>query len=231
MEPYENIMIGNFLYALGLALGARSSGKKVPASVNLLQQTPMDRLLGDALIKYPGVMRLLEFKRSQNKSDKELYKLEGLRTAMMPFPHLHPVSRTVHWYIESNEDESSDARAVPYLDLDVADPDGQTTMFAFIDALVAEALTTSKQQFSIALISEYLECVASWPGESGAFSGGLLLMLDEQGHLVYHVLDNILDLRMTHEMLRQMRLDQRMSIAPESALEKTLGKHDPSLGR
>jgi hypothetical protein len=229
MEPYENIMIGNFLYALGLSLGARRDGKKVPASINLLQQTPMDKLLGDALIEYPGTMRLLEFKRSKNKSDKEQNKLEGLRTAMTPFPHLDPVSRAVHWYIESIEDQSSDARAVPYLDLDAANPDAQTTMFAFIDALVSEALAGGSGRFDDNLIREYLECVSDWSGESGASSGGLLVMLDERGQLVYQTLDDIRDLHMMHELLREMRLEPKTSLTFERTREMTLEQRGPRM--
>jgi hypothetical protein len=231
MEPYENIMIGNFLYALGLSIGARSRQRKVPASINLLQQTPLDKLLGDALLQYPGVVRLLEFKRSKNKSDKELHKLELLRTAMMPFPHLDPVSRAVHWYIESNDDASADARAVPYLDLAVIDPPRQTTMFSFIDALVEEVVSSGKPPIRDTLIRQYLECVASWPGESGAFSGGLLIVVDEQGRLTYLALDNIRDLCLTHKMLCELRLERKAPFIPERAHEKTLERAGPTLSR
>lgn len=43
MDIYENIIIGNFLYSFGAAMGARSHVKELPLSVNLLQQTPLDR--------------------------------------------------------------------------------------------------------------------------------------------------------------------------------------------
>ncbi|MDP6008078.1 hypothetical protein ACLHT5_11360 [Pseudomonas aeruginosa] len=64
MKLYENITIGNFLFALGYAIRDLQQGSKSAAvgSVNLLQQTPADRLLADVLLNFGGVARLLEFK-------------------------------------------------------------------------------------------------------------------------------------------------------------------------
>jgi|GEM_PF-3203239 len=66
MDIYENIIIGNFLYSFGVAMGGRSDAKELPLLVNLLQQTPLDQGAGDVLVRGARVMRLLEFKRLAN---------------------------------------------------------------------------------------------------------------------------------------------------------------------
>ena len=69
LSPYENVIIGNFLYALGLAMGRQSM--PVDGCVNLLQQTPADPALGDLMLQFPGVWRLVEFKRGGGDEKKE----------------------------------------------------------------------------------------------------------------------------------------------------------------
>lgn len=59
---YENIVIGNYLFDLGVRM-AKLRPTLPLVSVNLLQQTPADRLLGDVLLANAGVCRLIEFKR------------------------------------------------------------------------------------------------------------------------------------------------------------------------
>src|SRR5262245_44285930 len=55
MKIYENVVIGNFLFALGYALRDKGRVERLGA-VNLLQQTPADRFLGDLLLDFPGVV-------------------------------------------------------------------------------------------------------------------------------------------------------------------------------
>ncbi len=68
MKLYENVVIGNFLYGLGVSVGAQLRGHILPASVNLLQQTPEDKALADVLLSFPGTLRLIEFKSADNRS-------------------------------------------------------------------------------------------------------------------------------------------------------------------
>ncbi|CAH9068454.1 hypothetical protein PSECIP111951_04154 [Pseudoalteromonas holothuriae] len=62
MKLYENVVIGNFLYTLGYSISAKSKGKRMLSVVNLLQQTPEDERLADALLQFQGVVKLIEFK-------------------------------------------------------------------------------------------------------------------------------------------------------------------------
>lgn len=81
MKLYENITIGNFLFSLGYSIRdkQRDSGMGAAGSVNLLQQTPADQLLGDVLVKFSGVVRLLEFKAEGADLRKERGKHAGLK--------------------------------------------------------------------------------------------------------------------------------------------------------
>ncbi|HHH8880193.1 TPA: hypothetical protein ACP3ZD_006291, partial [Pseudomonas aeruginosa] len=108
MKLYENITIGNFLFALGYAIRDLQQGSKSAAvgSVNLLQQTPADRLLADVLLNFGGVARLLEFKAEGARLDKEIGKHEGLKQVIED-QGLSEISREVHWYVETKATEDS----------------------------------------------------------------------------------------------------------------------------
>jgi hypothetical protein len=82
MKIYENVVIGNFLCALGFAIRARQSTQSMPSVVNLLQQTPSDPLLVDLLLQFPSVVRLLEFKVEENRAKKERARHTGLTSAV-----------------------------------------------------------------------------------------------------------------------------------------------------
>ena len=77
MPIYENTVIGNFLFGLGLKLGGEGSNPGL--GVHLTQQTPLDIVLGDILLTGPRSVALLEFKRARAKRKKEKAKLGALR--------------------------------------------------------------------------------------------------------------------------------------------------------
>ena len=122
MKLYENVVIGNFLYGLGFALGSQLRSGQLPSMVNLLQQTPDDKRLGDLLMAFPGTVRLIEFKTEANKSKKEAGRHQFLSRIFSEkldeLPDLPGTSRRVHWYIETAPLPSAalSARIEPYLD-------------------------------------------------------------------------------------------------------------------
>jgi hypothetical protein len=80
---YENLVIGNFLYALGLKIGARRHDYLAPdLAVHLTQQTPLDIVLGDVLLTGPRAVALLEFKRAAARRSKERSKLVKIEDAL-----------------------------------------------------------------------------------------------------------------------------------------------------
>jgi hypothetical protein len=58
--PYENQLIGAFVYALGYEGGRRQAG---PMSVNLWQQTPLDAVFNDLIVGADTCL-IIEFKRT-----------------------------------------------------------------------------------------------------------------------------------------------------------------------
>ena len=83
MKLYENVVIGNFLYGLGVSVGARLGGNVLPASVNLLQQTPEDSAPCDAPRSFPGTPLLIEFTRPAKPSANHSARLRNSSTALL----------------------------------------------------------------------------------------------------------------------------------------------------
>jgi hypothetical protein len=80
--PYENTLIGFFLYSLGYYV-AQNNYYISRFSPNLLQQTPADKELGDLLISSTSQYLLIEFKRSKNELYTELSKKRNLIECMI----------------------------------------------------------------------------------------------------------------------------------------------------
>src|SRR5215472_14645009 len=103
-DIYENIVIGNFLFGLGAAMGWRHRNQPAPpTSVSLLQQTPLDERLGDVLVENARLIRLIEFKRTTNRRalKKETEKRDRLAKALES-GNLQPISRRLHWFVGSD---------------------------------------------------------------------------------------------------------------------------------
>lgn len=75
MEPYENQLIGAFLFQLG-----RITPKDKTVAINLFQQTPLDRAFGDLVVGADRCL-VLEFKRNakQLASEREKWSKFGLK--------------------------------------------------------------------------------------------------------------------------------------------------------
>jgi hypothetical protein len=71
-NPYENQVIGRFLVELGFEAGR--GGDQDPPIVDLLQQTPLDTFLGDAVIKNRASLFMIEFKRNAESVKHEQKK-------------------------------------------------------------------------------------------------------------------------------------------------------------
>lgn len=224
MKIYENIIIGNFLYALGFSIRARMATGRMPAVINLLQQTPADTLLGDLLLEFPGVTRLIEFKAQHNKSSKEKARHTKLRTAMIKNPELEAVSRRVHWYLETatSEKEALIARIVPYLDAFPAEKQKQERLETFIETLATDVVSGHARD-TRAEEAEYLRWVRLTQGDGKIGSGGLLLIADANGALHYAQLLDLSDLRLEHRLwieLHEQRLEREMAYQHKHSQER-----------
>jgi hypothetical protein len=213
LKLYENIVIGNFLYALGFAVRSKSSSTAIPSVINLLQQTPSDKLLGDVLLEFPGVVRLIEFKNRKANHTKESNKHRTLTIGIKTKKNKHhiEVSRSIHWFIETHpENENFISRIVPYLD---AYPNsGKETCFSFekFIELTAENAVKEKNMFSPERISDYLWFVSRFQKVN---TKAILLVIDtSSGNIVNSNLTDMIQLRLPLDIFikNQLILDQRI---------------------
>lgn len=209
INPYENIIIGNFLYSLGRAMGMHPKGAGVEGVVNLLQQTPLDPVLGDVMLHFPAVWRLIEFKRTGAAMDKEYVKYQMLHAATKRRPRLREACRRLHWYVVSGPQDVLVAgdpkefaiRVRPYLDLHDT---GGITLEKFIQSIVEEAC--SDPILSTDELDLCLKIIQTFGSLKGLHSSGLLVGVGGSGGLTYVPITDISDLRGTASMLRERLL-------------------------
>lgn len=210
-NPYENIVIGNFLYGLGLAMGRHPQG--VSGCVNLLQQGPLDPVLGDVMLQFPAVWRLIEFKRDGADLGKEQIKLQMIEGATKDNEPLRAVSRAVHWFVVSGDrrkkgdsaPENLPIKVRPYLDM-ASHEAGGTTLEDFAEEIVRQACDgewTTKDQLDL-----YMEFITLFGQLRGLNTSGLLVGVSGQGGLTYVPVPDVSDLRGTAQMLREKMLEQ-----------------------
>lgn len=72
-QPYENILLGNFILTLGYLAGRRGIELNQTA-LQLLQQTPDDRTVGDLFANLKGRNFIFEFKRNELQVKSEFEK-------------------------------------------------------------------------------------------------------------------------------------------------------------
>lgn len=197
MKLYENVIIGNFLYSLGLSLGLKKNFS--PAIINLLQQTPSDKLLGDLLVEYPGVVRLLEFKNKASSIDKEIKKLERIKMAIDGKPDMIDVSKEIHWYIETEPTDSVVYnRIVPYLDAFDKEILGMYTIETFIAKMIDEIIYENGN-LDFSKVKNYLDLIAMCQAGGGKVgTGGLIINVTEKG-VRYVQISDFSQLRLQHQ--------------------------------
>ncbi|MEN8515459.1 hypothetical protein [Burkholderia sp. RS02] len=208
MEPYENIVIGNFLYSFGLAIGQVSTADVRPMCINLLQQTPIDRALGDLMFANAGVTRLLEFKRSKNDSEKEATKRVILSRTLVDDAYMQAISREIHWYIETSEEAASlVSRVVPYLDFADKRVVG-TTIEKFTNATALDAVSKEIDAETRAAYEEYINLVAVSHGGLQGASGGLIVNYTKEHGIRYVPVADIRDLLLNHRLVREVYFER-----------------------
>jgi hypothetical protein len=75
-DLYENVLIGEFIFRLGYKMGEHGKLEHENISLNLLQQTPLDKLWGDYMARVKTRGFLVEFKRAFSERDDERKKLK-----------------------------------------------------------------------------------------------------------------------------------------------------------
>lgn len=225
MKLYENVIIGNFLYTLGLNIGINKELPKY-SSINLLQQTPADKVLGDVLLEFPGIVRLIEFKNKKSDKEKEKTRLKLLEMALSGEDKMIDISRQIHWYIETEPSKDSCFnRIVPYLDAFDNEVHGEDTIEPYIEMIVQEInrpFDNSKHQD----IKDYLKLIQMTQGSSNTGTGGLIINITEKG-IRYVQITDLLDLRLNlKEFINkaELELESIMKLEQKKELKRTISQ-------
>ncbi|MBB6183543.1 hypothetical protein [Oleiagrimonas soli] len=237
MHPkiYENVIIGNFLYGLGFAMRQHADGVGHQGAVNLLQQTPADTLLGDVLMTFPGMSRLIEFKRKGAVLNKETVRHVTLTKALEDKSALQRVSRRMHLYLEFSETEPDAAsiKVTSYLDAFSSDDALTQTMAGCIEKFASDVSESARMEPAVRAAQReeeafYLKLVRSLQGEGSIGSGGMLLMSDAEGRLAYAYLEDLSALRMTtrewsHALDQKLQRELTRSMSREHSMKRDRG--------
>lgn len=247
MKLYENVVIGNFLYALGFAIGRKTQAGGLMPIVNLLQQTPDDKRLADVFAYYPGAMRIIEFKRSESNGDKEEEKLRILKRAVKHAENVEKISLVSHWFVETSvPGKELVSRVVPYLH---AYSDVPTSMsFTTFVTQTADALLKGDSGCSEGMQMGYLDVLAicnsgpvakagrtSRKTDGRPQSSSLILKLSEDGQLAYAQVTSYEELRLRRdELFQRYRMElsaERQEIAELHRSQEYDLDPSPSRGR
>jgi len=211
MKVYENVVIGNFLYGLGVSVGKLVKGDDFPSVINLIQQTPDDVPLGDLLYLSEGMLIIAEFKLAQNTrgQEKERNKQKKLEEQLKIQPDLIHVSREVHWYIEADTSTGFlETEITPYIDAFKTEKN-YSRMSEFLKrtadlAVNGGAVSTAKQ------MNKYIAMLATVHGKEGSGSNGIksagiFAKISTDGSITYMQTESIYELVMTMEKIREER--------------------------
>lgn len=232
MDIYENVVIGGFIYALGFRAGQKAFS--MPANINLLQQTPMDKSLADVLIGMPDVYYLLEFKRHANKGTKEVKKLKFLQRYLEQDNSRYlEVSRGTHLYIESElSGEDLETRCSSYLDFQSELK--PVRLERIVEVLLEGTLirdrgiTGDECCHYLDLVQQAYKAVDGVEGVSGNSGGFIIVGGTTTGTLKFVTLPDIRQFTMTREKLEQLQHEQLLQ--RERVISRTRG-HSSTIER
>ena len=218
LKLYENVVIGNFLYGLGVSIGGRLKSGYLPAAVSLLQQTPEDKALGDILLDFPGSLRLIEFKAPGNHSKKELTRYRKLLPTIQDQQEMVSISRRVHWYVETAPSPFKGVEAFfsPYLDVfDTKKPSKQTfSLERFIESVADDAIS-SKNDVRDKQEKDYLKLVRWCQGVGETGAGALIVIVGSGGGLEFVALEDLMALNMSHQKWITYRQEKELKMEKE----------------
>lgn len=217
MKLYENVIIGNFLYGLGYAIGSEARNKETLSVINLLQQTPADKELGDVLLEFPGVVRLIEFKNRSGSLRKEKRRHSQLKAALGNNSNHINVSKSIHWYVETKPFSDCCVNNIkPYLDAFDNDVNSCFTLETFVEDIKLDVFRTDLT-FSQDDYKDYLSLVARCQGTGEVGTGGIVIAVTEKG-IKYFQFTDIIQLRLQHkdyvnEINNQLHKDVEMEMS------------------
>lgn len=223
MKLYENVVIGNFLYGLGVSIGGRLESGYIPGAVSLLQQTPEDKALGDVLVAFPGTLRLIEFKAKGNYSTKEAERYQKLSLILQGKPEMEIISRRMHWYVETAPSQISGLATFfsPYLDaFDTKTHKRQPyALERFINSVAADAISQRDHERP-QVEKDYLKLVRWCQGAEETGAGALIVIVGSGGSIEFVALEDLMELNMSYGQWMSYQHD--MEIRRENALKMAI---------
>jgi hypothetical protein len=225
LKLYENVVIGNFLYGLGHSIGNATKEKRQLSIINLLQQTPSDKLLGDVLLEYTGVVRLIEFKNRERESSltKEKKRHNQLELMIGDNEKLQKISREIHWYVETKPFEQVCLNNInPYLDA-FSGNESTYTVESFIEN-ITESVVKKDSDITPEEFEAYLALVSTCQGGGDVATGGLVVAMDKEG-IKYLQFADIMQLRLQHkEYVEKVQKEYKSIMSKQIKQERTLDR-------
>ena len=231
-DPYENIVLGNFLVQLGVRIGVKvgknhlSCDGELLEVINLavlsLQQTPLDTALADLLLASAKLIRIIEFKRMKSRASKEAAKHVCLSSASDgdANTHLREMSRKIHWYVVSHKDKQY---AMPYLDLNKPLPHNSVGMSDLLDGIAEAIFGPPMSDWEKGNAAEYIKRAGIYAGtqlnQTNASAGGLVLIVDADGTARALFIRDIRELLMPLDRVVEMRRSRDMELEKARELE------------
>lgn len=227
---YENVFIGNFIYALGVKIGITSyqdeNKREFPACVNLLQQTPADKISGDLLASFPGSSFLIEFKNEKNNDDKELEKHKLLKNNLDDNQEMREISKLSHWFIQIDATKGLKTKVLPYYYMDISEELAKAYSFDyFIEKIVTKIFNSTRSETTMdigvleAPMLKYLEYIKDLFEEDSSGSkkyslGGLIVTVTPDGGFTYVLVNDIV------KVLKQERPKVLENTIPHKEISK-----------
>lgn len=174
-QPYENILLGNFILTIGYLSGQR--GIKLNRTVlQLLQQTPDDCTVGDLFANLQGQNFIFEFKRNESQVKSEFKKPNRFRLMELlkntSFVSEKKVSQKCHFMCFPAQSTTTTLLFMPYAL--IQDARCQDRKSSFELSYFCEKLLVLNTGFgaSYSEFSQYLNLLAGFPDHAGGSGGG-----------------------------------------------------------
>ena len=184
--PYENIQIGYFLYALGYHVS--KNGYHISKfSPNLMQQTPLDKDLGDLLINSTSKCILIEFKRSIDEVKNEIDKKNDIVKCIREkgFEEIKLSAKCHLLAIGDYDDEKLEFLFMPYIMMLVSEEFRKYNIF---EDIVKGEIGIKRDDF----IRYYNHMKTCKPDPSpGGCTGCLLIEIAENGSIYSYALKDM----------------------------------------
>ena len=198
-HAYENVQIGNFLVSMGYCL--RDLGQPLVGSINLLQQTPFDKPIGDVFGALAGRYFVLEFKPDKNRFKTELKKPQRnkLLKELVVNSRLKLIANKGHLigFPSISNTVELEYNFQPYFETFNGD---ETIPIIKTTKEFVQKLIDSENDFGCNLdeISTYIKLLnkCADKNDSGSMSG-IVICMDNKKGLTSYTFDNILELALS----------------------------------